>query len=58
MHDLAAAAFGRLCVETFNRSSIKLNKLAAAFGRLCVETAVVAVRSLATGGSRLRAAVC
>ena len=31
---------------------------AAAFGRLCVETVIVAVRSLATGGSRLRAAVC
>ena len=33
-----AAAFGRLCVETFNPLPVKPSLIAAAFGRLCVET--------------------
>ena len=33
-----AAAFGRLCVETFIESQIDAGEYAAAFGRLCVET--------------------
>ena len=33
-----AAAFGRLCVETFVLSSRLEETTAAAFGRLCVET--------------------
>ena len=35
-----AAAFGRLCVETFTISHAAHGKVAAAFGRLCVETAI------------------
>ena len=34
----AAAAFGRLCVETSVRAYVWDNIGAAAFGRLCVET--------------------
>ena len=33
-----AAAFGRLCVETYKTGLYKLTEKAAAFGRLCVET--------------------
>ena len=33
-----AAAFGRLCVETFNNDAGLVQDDAAAFGRLCVET--------------------
>ena len=35
-----AAAFGRLCVETYVVENVKNAKNAAAFGRLCVETLV------------------
>ena len=35
---LAAAAFGRLCVETDHLILLILWAVAAAFGRLCVET--------------------
>ena len=35
---MAAAAFGRLCVETVLKMWVQKNDLAAAFGRLCVET--------------------
>ena len=34
----AAAAFGRLCVETFYTGRWDTISFAAAFGRLCVET--------------------
>ena len=34
-----AAAFGRLCVETFQACASLAGSIAAAFGRLCVETA-------------------
>ena len=34
----SAAAFGRLCVETGEKTMAQLNFNAAAFGRLCVET--------------------
>ena len=37
----AAAAFGRLCVETDDIVDKLLNPKAAAFGRLCVETTTV-----------------
>ena len=33
-----AAAFGRLCVETYYLNLETENAIAAAFGRLCVET--------------------
>ena len=40
---MAAAAFGRLCVETsFSKHNLKC-KGAAAFGRLCVETGDVVI---------------
>ena len=35
---LAAAAFGRLCVETTLAMVVYVEVYAAAFGRLCVET--------------------
>ena len=35
-----SAAFGRLCVETFQIWGMTRKTLSAAFGRLCVETAV------------------
>ena len=35
---VAAAAFGRLCVETSIKRTIYRDSRAAAFGRLCVET--------------------
>ena len=38
----AAAAFGRLCVETWAHINRTTPKRAAAFGRLCVETKEVA----------------
>ena len=37
---LAAAAFGRLCVETISTGDYLDAGYAAAFGRLCVETSV------------------
>ena len=39
---MIAAAFGRLCVETFERNINRIMHLAAAFGRLCVETKIFA----------------
>ena len=36
----AAAAFGRLCVETISPGFFVMSGMAAAFGRLCVETRV------------------
>ena len=41
-----AAAFGRLCVETFSLFSIRALFGAAAFGRLCVETLAEMERNL------------
>ena len=40
---LLAAAFGRLCVETVEPSTLSNITTAAAFGRLCVETDVAIV---------------
>ena len=37
---IGAAAFGRLCVETFSAEGKPAPEEAAAFGRLCVETDV------------------
>ena len=42
-----AAAFGRLCVETFEESKFKSVPMAAAFGRLCVETGVAMLQNFA-----------
>ena len=36
-----AAAFGRLCVETFTHDDSVSDEQPAAFGRLCVETLVM-----------------
>ena len=55
---MAAAAFGRLCVETNSRFARISWALAAAFGRLCVETSNISDRAATTTSSRLRAAVC
>ena len=56
---MAAAAFGRLCVETvLNVNWVILMWWAAAFGRLCVETIIGESLPLIVFGSRLRAAVC
>ena len=52
------AAFGRLCVETRTKLSIKKGTVPAAFGRLCVETATCMVLISGLFASRLRAAVC
>ena len=38
LKDFAAAAFGRLCVETLKAWFGQKDGMAAAFGRLCVET--------------------
>ena len=38
MNMMAAAAFRRLCVETYKKSTTALEINAAAFRRLCVET--------------------
>ena len=38
LKDFAAAAFGRLCVETLKAWFGQKDVMAAAFGRLCVET--------------------
>ena len=54
----AAAAFGRLCVETRSRCLTNCWHTAAAFGRLCVETFKNTVKNCAEVSSRLRAAVC
>ena len=54
----AAAAFGRLCVETVGVVIPNLLEWAAAFGRLCVETPVQSTKEDLDAGSRLRAAVC
>ena len=56
--DMLAAAFGRLCVETYTLTRIDLACDAAAFGRLCVETARLGDAYQLSLGSRLRAAVC
>ena len=53
-----AAAFGRLCVETYQVMAAYTNLLAAAFGRLCVETNYGYGDVYSGGSSRLRAAVC
>ena len=53
-----AAAFGRLCVETFSKDDKHDEIVAAAFGRLCVETYFLVEQPKPSGGSRLRAAVC
>ena len=55
---LEAAAFGRLCVETFIESQIDAGEYAAAFGRLCVETKIKLFLFGGENCSRLRAAVC
>ena len=55
---LAAAAFGRLCVETLGYFKKVGIKSAAAFGRLCVETTLYLLNVFAKLRSRLRAAVC
>ena len=56
--NLGAAAFGRLCVETYQVMAAYTNLLAAAFGRLCVETNYGYGDVYSGGSSRLRAAVC
>ena len=38
-----AAAFGRLCVETFTHDDSVSDEQPAAFGRLCVETTKILV---------------
>ena len=53
-HDIPAAAFGRLCVETAFLFALSAAVLAAAFGRLCVETTLqedvqTAIRAAAFG---------
>ena len=53
-----AAAFGRLCVETFLNFENEKDLEAAAFGRLCVETTIGAEAAQRAMRSRLRAAVC
>ena len=53
-----AAAFGRLCVETFLSRHFHKRFKAAAFGRLCVETVGQVAGAVVAVGSRLRAAVC
>ena len=55
---ILAAAFGRLCVETYQVMAAYTNLLAAAFGRLCVETNYGYGDVYSGGSSRLRAAVC
>ena len=55
---MAAAAFGRLCVETTLAEKWLSILVAAAFGRLCVETVGISSKHFGYGGSRLRAAVC
>ena len=52
------AAFGRLCVETYNRDKKAFLQEPAAFGRLCVETLPISPFDFAVRASRLRAAVC
>ena len=52
------AAFGRLCVETFDCVFQRLARAPAAFGRLCVETLIRIDLQATTTTSRLRAAVC
>ena len=46
-----AAAFGRLCVETFTLRKKKLCISAAAFGRLCVETDQIFARCWRCGAA-------
>ena len=53
-----AAAFGRLCVETFLNFENEKDLEAAAFGRLCVETSPRGQLFAIAHCSRLRAAVC
>ena len=53
-----SAAFGRLCVETFQLWRVAPLLQSAAFGRLCVETHQSMQGRLEWGLSRLRAAVC
>ena len=56
---MAAAAFGRLCVETICAQwPGRRWRQAAAFGRLCVETTAMPASERSARGSRLRAAVC
>ena len=52
------AAFGRLCVETFDLNPVDKQGVPAAFGRLCVETFAYYAVTLYGKASRLRAAVC
>ena len=55
---VGAAAFGRLCVETFIAMLSSSSAQSAAFGRLCVETVNDFTNHSLGSVSRLRAAVC
>ena len=54
----APAAFRRLCVETHNTDTRRLNLNPAAFRRLCVETLPLYSSHERRQSSRLQAAVC